>query len=117
MLGHSSIVTKVEDGRRNGGIAMSKEEKTVRGVNVELGTKAASLDLTRRNTIATLYLTLGQVERLQKILAVGVRRLQVVRSSPKPNKTPKLRLNVKLGTKQWRIFVPGVVWRSRKLKP
>jgi hypothetical protein len=93
---------------------MSKEKKTVRGVNVELGNKAASLDLKRGNTTATLYLTLGQVERLQGILAVGVSRLQAVGSSPRPNKTPKLRLNVKLGTKQWRIFVPGVVWRSRK---
>ena len=93
---------------------MSKEKKTVGGVNVELGNKAASLDLTRRNTIATLYLTLEQVERLQRILAGGVSRLQAVASTPKPNKTPKLRLNVKLGTKQWRIFVPGVVWRSRK---
>jgi len=93
---------------------MSKEKKTVSGVNVELGTKAASLDLTRRNTTAILYLTLGQVERLQRILAGGASRLQAVRSSPKPNKTPKLRLNVKLGTKQWRIFVPGVVWRSKK---
>jgi len=95
---------------------MSKEKKTVGGVNVELGNKAASLDLTRRNTIATLYLTLEQVERLQRILAGGVSRLQAVASTPKPNKTPKLRLNVKLGTKQWRIFVPGVVWRSRKPK-
>jgi len=93
---------------------MSKEKKTVGGVNVELGNKAASLDLTRRNTIATLYLTLEQVERLQRILAGGVSRLQAVASTPKPNKTPKLRLNVKLGTKQWRIFVPGVVWRSKK---
>jgi len=95
---------------------MSKEKKTVGGVNVELGNKAASLDLTRRNTIATLYLTLEQVERLRRILAGGVSRLQAVASTPKPNKTPKLRLNVKLGTKQWRIFVPGVVWRSRKPK-
>ena len=96
---------------------MSKEKKTVGGVNVEFGTKAVSLDLTRQNTTAVLYLTLWQVERLQRILAGGVSRLQAVGLSPKPNKTPKLRLNVKLGTKQWRIFVPGVVWRSKKANP
>ena len=98
-------------------MAMTKEKKTVGGVNVELGNRAVSLDLARENTTAILYLTLWQVERLQRILAGGASRLQAVASTPKPNKTPKLRLNVKLGTRQWRIFVPGVVWRSRMAKP
>ena len=97
---------------------MTKKQKALGGVNVELGTKAKSLDLTKANTAATLYLSGPEVERLRDILARGSARLADSRS-PSKGKTPKLKVVLKLGTKQHRIFVPEVVVRSEKpnLKP
>ncbi len=90
---------------------MAGKQKTLGGVNVELGTKAESLDLTKENTTATLFLSLDQVERLRAILERGAARLTRLSATAKPGRTAKLQVNVKLGKKQRRVFVPGVVQR------
>ena len=69
-----------------------------------------SLDLSKENTAATLYLTPQQVEQLREILARGSARL--AKWSPRAGKSPKLKVVVKVGTKQKRIFVPEVVLRA-----
>ncbi len=91
---------------------MAKKQKTLGGVNVEFKSKLSCLDLTRPNTTAPLYLTLDQVEQLQAILTRGAARLRKFAESPRKGKTPKLHLNVKLGTNQKRLFAPEVVWRA-----
>ena len=89
---------------------MPAKQSSLGGVNVELGTKAKVLDLTKENTFATLYLTLEQVGRLRAILDLGAARL--AKTTAKAGKTPKLQVNVKLGTRQRRVFVPRVVVRN-----
>lgn len=93
---------------------MAGKQKSLGGVNVELGTKAKMLDLTKENTTATLYKSLEQVESLRAILERGAARLARAGAVAKPGKTPKLKLNVKLGTKQHRLFAPKVVMRPMK---
>ncbi len=91
---------------------MTEKQKSLGGVNVELGNKAVSLDLTAENTTVTLYLTAKQVERLRSILQRGSARLASFGARSRSRRTPKLMVNVKVGTRQHRIFVPEVIWRA-----
>src|SRR5258705_397946 len=93
---------------------MAKGKKTFGGVNVEFTSRFSYLDLTLHNTTAPLFMTLAQVERFQRILALGAAALKQFQRTVKPGRTPKLQLNVKLGTRQKRIFVPNIVWRPQK---
>lgn len=87
---------------------MADKRGSCGGVNCALVTKAKLLDLTRPNTTATLHLTLAQVETLIEILKRGAKRLKADRKLPPVGTRGRLRVNVKLGTRQKRIFVPGV---------
>jgi hypothetical protein len=87
---------------------MADKRGTCGGVNYALVTKARSLCLTGPNTTATLHLTLTQVEKLIEILERGAKRLKADRKLASVGTRGRLRVNVRLGTRQKRIFVPGV---------
>jgi hypothetical protein len=87
---------------------MADKRGTCGGVNCTLLTKAKSLDLTRPNTTVALHLTLDHVGKLIEILKCGEKRLKADLRVQSMASRGRLRVNIKLGTNQKRIFVPGV---------
>ena len=93
--------------------AVAKSEPTCGGCNVEFRAPAKALDFSKPNASVNLYVSLPEAEKMLLAVGEGVRRLKAHQS----NSEARLRVVVKLGTRQKRVWFPTVVSRHRGSKP